>query len=429
MRILSGICQKEIEGYVKGLAGISEFDTAIDVESFVLMAAAGYDILLVSKGLSGDLRFEQLIRELKSKGDKSQRIAVFYGEYDDRCDSFVRQLIDLGIYDFLVGGAITSKDIKRLIYRPSGKAKALGYMESRYDNEYYDERPERHHRGESRFLPSVAAVGRSMKRLFGGARDTYLGLERQVISLISNQATGKSHTAWNLAFCLSGRGYSTGLLNVDRGYSANLYFDINEIYYDLLDFKLQNNDHNSITDSCYRNGKLSVLTGRLGNDNQICGTDFSRLLYNVRTKVDVTIIDTGTGLSELTSLSVKSSTCDLLIFDCDIMHFQMNMIMLEKLGEDFVPEKTVAVINNTSIRTPAHKFIYNQIVDTGIPFKDIASISSCGFLSPELMHTGLAPYNCGREESKDLVRDMDDLLKKLSGRGARQNFTAGVSGR
>lgn len=414
MRILSGICHEEIEGYIKGLKDVSDFDTAIDFKSFVNMAAAGYDVLLVSRGSSGDLGIEQLLRELRAKGRKSQRIALLYGEYDDCCDSFIRQIIALGIYDFHVGGAITSKHIQRLLYRPSGKAKALGYVESRYANEYYDENAEHTYRGENRFLPGVAAISRSIKQLLGSGISS-TGFERQVISLISNQATGKSHTAWNLACCLSGRGYETSLLNIDRGYSANLFFDIDEIYYDLLDFKLQNNNHNTITDSCYKIGKLSVLTGRLGNDKQLSETDFSRLLYSIRTKAAVTIIDTGTGPTELTRLSVKGSTCDLLVFDCDIMHYHMNMLMLEQLGEDFVPEKTIAVINNTNIRNPAHKSIYNQLVDTGIPFRDIASISSCGLLSHELMNTGMAPYASGREESKELVRDIDDLLGRLSG--------------
>lgn len=414
MRILSGICHEEIEGYIKGLKDVSDFDTAIDVKSFVNMAAAGYDVLLVSRGFSGNLVMEHLLRELRAKGSKSQRIAVLYGEYDDCCDSFIRQLIALGIYDFHVGGSITSKHIQRLLYRPSGKAKALGYLESRYANEYYDKRAERIYSGENRLLPGAATISRGIKQLLGGGRSS-TGFERQVVSLISNQATGKSHTAWNLACCLSGRGYGTSLLNIDRGYSANLFFDIDEIYYDLLDFKLQSNSHNTITDSCYKTGKLSVLTGRLGNEKQISEVDFSRLLYSIRTKAEVTIIDTGTGLSELTRLAVKGSTCDLLVFDCDIMHYHMNMVMLERLGEDFVPEKTIAVINNTSIRTPAHKFIFNQLADTGIPFRDIASISSCGQLSHELMHTGMAPYNSGREESKELVRDIDDLLDRLSG--------------
>lgn len=427
MRILSGICHEEIETYIKGLKDVSDFDIAMDDKGFVNMAAEGYDMLLVSRGSSGNLGIE-LLRELKSKGGKNQRIAVLYGEYDDHCDSFIRQIIALGIYDFHVGGSITSKSIQRLLYKPSGKAKALGYVESRYANEYYDEKAQRTYRGEGLFLPGAAAISRSIKQLLGGG-SSGTGFERHVISLISNHATGKSHTAWNLAYCLSGRGYTTSLLNIDRGYSANLFFNIDEIYYDLLDFKLQNNSHNTITDCCYRIGKLSVLTGRLGNEKQVSDADFGRLFYNIRTKAEVTIVDTGTGLSELTRLAVKGSTCDLLVFDCDIMHYHMNMAMLEQLGEDFVPEKTIAVINNTNIRTPAHKYIYNQLMDTGIPFRDIASISSCGLLSNELMRTGRAPYNSGREESKDLVRDIDDLLDKLSDERVNRGKTYSTSRR
>ncbi|HWR61024.1 MAG TPA: hypothetical protein VN580_05395 [Clostridia bacterium] len=430
MRILSGICHEGIEDHIKGLAGISSFDAAGDKESFVYMAAAAeYDVLLLSKELPGEGGMERLLGKLKSKGCENRRIACIYGEYDDYCDSFIKYLIGLEIYDFHVGGAITSKDIRRLIFRPSGKARALGYVESRFDNDYYNYGMERGHKWETCFSSGATIINKGLKQLFGGSRSGNAGFERQVVSIISNQATGKSHTAWNLACCLSGRRYSAALLNIDRGYSANLFFDVDESYYELLNFKLRNNEHRSIADNCYRRKNLRVITGRLGDENEIDEADFIKLLYGIRTKTDITIIDTRTGLSELTRLSVKNSTCDLLVFDCDIMHYHMNMKMLEELKEDFVPEKTIAVINNTNIRAPVHKSIYNRLADTGIPFRDIACISGCGLLSSEMMHTGLAPYNSAREDNRGFVKDIDNLLDRLSGGQEKGGFSACISGR
>ncbi len=408
MRILSALNHRDIEEYIKGLDGISAFDSVRDKSSLLAMAAAGgYDLVLVSRELPGGEAADQLLRQLSPKECESRRVAYIYGEYDEGCDSFFSSLIDQEIYDFHVGEAITSKDIQRLLYRPAGKAEAYGYMKSRYESEYFD--------CSLTGTASGRTAKKGLKQLFRG-RCKYNPIDKLVVSLISNQATGKSHTAWNMACCLSGRRYATSLLNIDRGYSANLFFNIDELYYDLLDFTIQNNEYRNIMDKCYRKKQLRIITGRLGDEKELPGEAFSKLIYSIRTRSDITIIDTRTGLSELTRLAVKNSSYDLMIFDCDIMHYHMNMNMLKGLRDDFVPEKTIAVINNTNVKSPGHKFIYNELAASGIPFKGMAFISSCGLLSSNLMHTGQAPYNSEREECRGFVKDMDNLLDRLSAR-------------
>lgn len=417
MQVLSALNHEDIEEYIKYLPGVLLLDIAVDKRSLMEMAgSAAYDLVLVSKELPGSEKIEHLIEVLSTEGLKGQRIIYLYGEYDESCDGFTRFLINQGIYDFHVGEAITSKDIERLIFRPSGKDKAFGYFQSRFDNEHYFDYCEQNYKGNSRFFNGSILINQGLKQLFKGRSIKRIPFEKLVISIISNQATGKSHTAWNLACCLSGHKYSTSLLNIDRGYSANLFFDIDELYYNLLDFTIRNNEHKNILDSCCKRKNLNIITGKLGDEKEIDDHDFMDLLYSIRTKSDITIIDTRTGLSALTRLSIKSSTYDLMVFDCDIMHFHMNMCMLEGLKNDFVPEKTIAVINNTNVKSSSHKFIFNELVSTGIPFKDIAFISSCGFLSSEMMHTGLSPYHTAGEENKNFVCDMDSLLDRLSTR-------------
>ncbi|MDD4503373.1 MAG: hypothetical protein PHS15_00935 [Clostridiaceae bacterium] len=424
MRLLSALNHEDIEEYIQYLPGIEVLNIAMDKKS--LLDAVGYDkydLVLISKELSGSEEMDLLIEVLSSEEFKSQRVIYIYGEYDDICDDFIRFLINHGIYDFYVGEEITSKNIERLIFRPADKEKALGYFRSHFDNEKYFSYKESMKNQNKRFLKSKSMINFSFGSFFNINTYKRVPFEKLVISIISNQATGKSHTAWNLGCCFSKRGYATSLFNVDRGYSANLFYDIDEIYYNLLDFTLQNNKHKDILENCYKRKNLSVITGKLGDEKEIDNDDFIKLLYSIRTKSNITIIDTRTGLSDLTRLSIKNSIYDLLIFDCDIMHFHMNMSMLKELGDDFVPEKTIAVINNTNVKSPGHKFVYNELINSGISFKDIAFISNCGFLGYEVMHTGLTPYQAAGDEYKGFASDMDNLLDRLSTRSVRSGFT------
>lgn len=430
MRLLSALNHNDIEEYLRYLPGIAAIDLVKDKKSLIDAASIfGYDLILVSGELSGSEEMEYVINVLSEGELKTQRVIFIYGEYDIACDGFIRLLIDHRIYDFFVGDEITSRDIERLIFKPSGRESAYRYFQSRFDNElYYNEKPRKNkkagtvYNGDSMPAYSLAALLKrySKKRI---------SFEKLIISIISNQATGKSYIAWNMSYCLSKRGYSTSLFNIDRGYSANLFFDIDEAYYDLLSFTLQNNMHKDILDNCCKRKNLSIISGRLGDEAEIEEDDFMKLLYSIRTKSDITVIDTRTGLTALSRLTVKNSTYDLLVFDCDIMHYHMNMSMIDALGDDFVPEKTIAVINNTNVKSSSHKFIYNELTSSGIPFRDIASISSSGFLGCEVMHTGIVPYQAAGEEYKEFTRDMDTLVDKLGSRGYIRSSLGGIPGR
>lgn len=427
MKLLSALYHEEIEEYIKYLPGIEVLDAVRDKRSLLHASQSQiYDLVLISKNLPGSEEVEYLIEVLTSGKLKNQRVVFIYGEYDRFCDDFIRFLLDRQIYDFHVGDEISSKDIERLIFRPACKETAFGYFKSRFDNEVFFKQKEQIQRKNNRFFNGFSIAASGIKPFLKADNYKKIIFEKLVISIISNQATGKSHTAWNLGACFSKYGYDTSLFNVDRGYSANMFFDIDEIYYDLLDYTIENNMHRDILDNCCRRKNLGLITGRPGDEREIDEEDFIKLLYNIRTKSDITIIDTRTGLTASTRLSVKSSTYDLLIFDCDIMHFHMNIRMLEELKDDFVPEKTIAVINNTNIKSSSHKFIYNEIIGTGIHFKDIVPIRSCGFLSTEVMHTGLSPYQTAGEENKSFVRDIDSLLERLSARPVRKGSAAGI---
>lgn len=418
MRVLSAVNHKGIEGYISCIPGISSLDTASDRRALMDMSAsATYDLVIISQELSGNADMKSLMEAITVNRTDSRRYAFLYGDADSNCDDFCRFLVSLGIYDFHVGDELSSKVIERLVFRPGSRLTAIGYINSSYDNESYFG---------SQNINHSRTFNKSIKKLLNRWGKSKPVLDKVIVSIISNHATGKSHTAWNLACCLSGRGYATSMFNIDRGYSANLYFSVDELYYDLLEFTIRNNAHKGILDSCLRRKSLKLITGKPGDEAEIAVDDFTKLLYSIRTQSDITVIDTRTGLTPLTRHSVKSSTYDLLIFDCDSLHFHMNMKMLEGLKDDFVPEKTIAVINNTNIRSKAHKNIYNQLVGTGIPFRDVAFISSCGLAGNEAVLEGVPLYNKAGGASSEFSNEIDRLADKLSGRNAHISGPFGI---
>lgn len=397
MRVLLAVNHEGIEEYISFLPGIDIVNTLKDKTSLLDYAGRDiYELAVIANELSGSENMRDIMGAFTANKSLAQRIIFLYGEYDGECDDFINYLKSRGVYDIFVGTEITSDTIKKLIFSPSKNECPYICREQRTGKE------------ERRYFKNVNPVGKS------------------VIAVLSNQATGKSHTAWNLGYCFSKLGCSTSILNLDRGYSANLYWGIDEIYHDLLSFTITYENHREILKNCFKIKNLNIITGRLGDETEICADDFIKILYNVRTKSEVTIIDTRTGISDVTRQAIRNSSLDLLIFDCDIMHYHMNMLMIDNLKDDFIPEKTIAVINNTNIKSPSHKFIYNELVGTGLAFKDILPISSCGQLSYEMMHTKRTPYQADDERRRDFARDMDNLLNAMTLRIVRDRKLAGI---
>lgn len=243
------------------------------------------------------------------------------------------------------------------------------------------------------------------------------------ISIYSACSTGKSHTAWNLSYCLGERNYKTTVINLDYGYSANVLFGIDEIYYNALKTITEKNLYKEILEYAWQKGNVSVIARGLGDTEEISIDNYKKIMSYVRTKQDVVIADCRAGYSELLEEVVRDTNIDLMIFDMDLTHFQLNKQLIERLGDLFLPEKTIAVINNCDINTNTYKYVYGKILEISKDFKDIMPISSCGFLSCELMDTGKTPYEeaLKKEEYKRFVLDMDNLLSVINAREEIEN--------
>ena len=275
-------------------------------------------------------------------------------------------------------------------------------------------------------------------------REAVKELDSAVIAIISASENGKSLIATNIAPCFSERNYTTTLLNVDDGYSANIYYNIIHKYYAMLEHAFKTNAHSEVLDVCYKRKKLNVVTGELGCLNDIPVNDFNKLLNSIRARSSIVIVDTKTGLNDITLEAVRQSTICMMVFDSDLMRFHKNLLMLDQLGEDFVPEKTIAIINNSDTNSESYKFIYKQLlnirrnketkrifiedldIDTKgfstITFRDIINICNCKTLNTDAMNTDKTAYDLAEDKLTAFREDIDALLNVINTREKEKSF-------
>lgn len=390
MKLLLAINHAEIQRFIAQnykleIAGVAE---NLD-ELYEMLEYIKADTLIISRYISKNDNKKQLIENIKDLR-KDLKIIYLYGEWDNDTEDFLRFLASKGITDYHVGTSINSTDLDKFLF-----AKGQG-------------------RREEIFRSLIKRQRRTM---------WVKELDSAVISVYSNNSNGKSHFAWNLANELSERGYKTTLINLDRGNSANIYFGIPEIYDDLLDYMLEEDNHRAIIDNCYKKGNLCIISGRLGKEIPIKSVDFLKLFYLARSRSNIVIIDTWTGLNEITLQAINNSNIDFFIFDSDLMHFHMNRLMIEHLGSDFIAEKTYAVINNCNPISESYKYIFKQINKLNLGFKGIIPLSSCGSLGCDLMHTGRTSYNTSSDFNHKFRSDMDNILRLLNARGCKNEIS------
>ncbi len=406
MRTIIGLCYTELEKYLLNLTDIDVVCCAYDRESLLRECQSHRpDLIIVSNALQGCLTMEDLITELSDLNNSG--IIFLYGEEDESAAGFCSFLEVKGILDYYVGGSITSDELDELIFSFMERSKGIGAVAQSakigeklkkplLKNIFLREKPQR--------WQSLGKRGTSGKGRFS----------RLVVCIYSDHATGKSHTAWNLSKCIAGRRYRTSLINLDKGYSANIYFGIDDIYDGLLDYAIENNEYKGILDGCYKSAGLNVIAGKLGDEEDIKPEAFGRLLQQVRLKSEVIIIDTKSSLGPITKAALNSSDLDILVFDCDLMHYNMNIQMLSRMKDDFSPEKTIAIINNCDKSSSSYKYIHNQLKKLEYSFKCILPVSSCGAVSHELMCTDKSPFQINNAKTKSFIFDLEKLAEELS---------------
>mgnify|MGYP001788014200 CR=1 FL=1 len=380
MKLLLAINQSEINRFIAQSINVDISDAAENAdELFEFLNYSKADTLVLSRYLKGTENPRVLIEQIKAIRPEL-RIIYLYGMVDSDAALFVKFLESKNITDYHIGDNVSSKDLNRLLFRNK----------------------------EEKQITLKSFFKSNTKTLWVKELDT------AVINIYSNCSNGKSNLAWNLSTAFADRGYKTTLINLDRGSSANLYFGIEDIYFDLLDYLIEQGDYKSIFDNCYKKGNLRVISGNLGNDKLISTEDFLKIFYFARSKSDILIIDTYTGLNDITLQAINNSNIDFLVFDSDLMHFHMNKIMIEKLGSTFIEEKTYAIINNCHPSSQAYKYIYKEINRLDIKFKGVLPLSTSGSLSCDLMNSGKTPYKA--RKNSGFSADINRILGALNAR-------------
>ncbi|MFZ5352218.1 MAG: MinD/ParA family ATP-binding protein [Bacillota bacterium] len=411
MKTVIAVCYPELENYLSGIEVLDIVEYAYSRESLMeICKSISAGIVIISGKLSGNITMEELISEIAATNN---HVIFLYGEEDEKTDCFCELLKENGIYDYHIGLNLNASDLEKMIFsaviRNSSSLGVSGDREAK----------------KSWMLSSVFSSELKKRHKYSiEANNVCMFMEHMVIAIYSAHVTGKSHTAWNLSSCIAGFGYETSVINMDEGFSANIFFGIDDIYDGLLDYTLEREDYRNILSNCCKRGRLNIISGKMGDALSIKTEQYMKLLNHIRFKSDITIVDTRRELNDITLSSIRSSTLDILVLDCDLMHFNANLQLLSRLGDDFVAEKTIAVINNCDKSSEAYKYIFNQLKRKGYDFKAILPLSSCGSVSQELMCTDKTPYLVSCSKTKSFIHDMDMLLKVIGLKEKRRLYTS-----
>lgn len=236
-------------------------------------------------------------------------------------------------------------------------------------------------------------------------------LKNSCIAIISNSSTGKSFLTWNMAHCFSSRKYLTTVINLDRGYSANSFFGIDESLDSSLEELEQEKDFKGILEKAFLvDPNLRIVTDKICSDREVNKDNILKLISSSGASSDVTIVDTRAKVDEALKTIINYSNIVIVVFDLDYMHYKLNLQMLEELKEDLNLDKTIAVINNTFDGCKEEDKIYKFIKE--LKFKDIITIRNAGAVTYDTIYTQTCPYF--KSEDENFKNDVDTLMETLS---------------
>lgn len=233
------------------------------------------------------------------------------------------------------------------------------------------------------------------------------------IAIISNASNGKSFISWLISNCFSSYEYTTSIISLDRNCSMNYYFNIEEGYFDMLLEDNGENNFSNIFEKRYKSKEnLNIITGKALKRIDINKEGFEELFNIVRSKSDITIIDCETGLNDITKMAISQSNVNIVVFDSNPMNFYLNLSMLEELKDRFIPEKTIAIINNIFYDSKSFEHINDLVKGMNYKFKSIITVENCGSLAIDALLENSTPYDRIDIDSR-FRKDVNNLITAL----------------
>lgn len=389
-KVFLALGNKKLEDNIKSFSGIEIIDSEANLDNLkeLIKYVDNIEFLVINRLL--DNGTEKLLDISRIAQKKNIRIVLLMDDmssFEEKC--FMSSLISLGVYAFILITDINEKEFKDII--------------NNYPQQFNFEIL-----SEPKVIQKEKIIEKKVQ--IEKIREIEI-MDNSVISFFSSAPTGKSFLSWNLAHALSERGYETALINVDKGYSANSFFNIDE---DELEVEC-----NPILKEFVLKENLKVYTGPILSEEKISNDEFNELLNSLRINNDIVIVDTHSDVDENTLIALKYSTINVFIFDLDNMHNQFNLNLIDKLNGYINFKKTIAVINNVYKGSKELEYIKEFINKISKDFKDVIIIENSGAKTFDYIHTN----TCNYIEDKDKFGgDFEKLLNALKAKRKRKGI-------
>lgn len=334
-------------------------------------------------------------------------------------DKIISELVKLGIYDIVAPKIENEQEIMILPYLTEilNKEPALYSQAARWDTkDYIDSKKSKHLREKVVEKEVVKVIEKEIEKKVEI-------VDTSIITVLSGACTGKTFLTWNLAHCFASRDYKVSVVNLDRGYSANVFFAVPEEEQALKDIsKIEIKE--DIFDKAYiLNDNLRIFTGELCSSEKISVNQFLNLINIVQAQSDITIIDLDGCIDEVVEMSVLHSNLNLFVFDIDNMHYHLNLKFLDQI-QNLNFRKTIAVINNAFMESQEVKNVEELINKIGL--NRICTVRNDGEATYNAIHTDSCTYF--ETKNKDFKKDIDNLLNIMKSKEKKKSFLKKILG-
>lgn len=336
-------------------------------------------------------------------------------------DRIISELVKLGIYDIVAPKVEDEQEIIILPYLTEilNKEPALYSQAARWDTkDYMDVNSKK-----SKYLREKVVEKEVVKVIEKEIEKKVEIVDTSIITVLSGACTGKTFLTWNLAHCFASRDYKVSVVNLDRGYSANVFFAVPEEEQALKDVS-EIEIKEGIFDKAYMlNDNLRIFTGELCSSEKINVSQFLSLINIVQAQSDITIIDLDQCIDEVLEMSVLHSNLNLVVFDIDNMHYRLNLKFLNQI-QNLNFRKTIAVINNAFMESQEVKNTEELINKIGL--NRICTVRNDGEATYNAMHTDSCTYF--ETKNKDFKKDIDNLLNVMKSKEKKKSFLKKILG-